>query len=229
VAAFVRVGLQTSASRIDRLGRFYAEHLGLGRLGEYGFPVGETELVFQVGAGELFYHVALLVPGDRFDAAVRWARTRVDPLPGGGRADGIFDFDAWEARACYFLDPAGNIVELIAHRGLGENGEAGTFDPAELVGVSEVGLVGDPHAIATGLEQLDLRLWDGEPGPRSLAFVGERGRTLIVAPEGHGWLPTRRPAQPFPVDVLMTGPPQGEVTVGAHRIRRVRAPGDADL
>jgi hypothetical protein len=94
------------------------------------------------------------------------------------------------------------------------------------VGVSEVGLVGDPLLIAEGLEQLDLRLWDGELGPRNLAFFGERGRTVIVSPEGRGWLPTRRPAQPFPIDVVMSGPVDYAVTVGAHLIQRqARLPG----
>lgn len=226
MAAFSRVELQAPVSRLDELGRFYAEQLELERLGEYRSRIGESQLVFRAGAGEPFYHVALLVPGNRFAAALRWARTRVDLLPGGDRGDVVFDFDAWNALACYFLDPAGNIVELIAHRGLGENGRAEDFAPAELVGVSEVGLVGDPQAIAEGLAQLDLRLWDGQLGPRNLAFVGERGRTLILSPEGRGWLPTRRPAEPFPVRVHMTGPPDGEVAIGAHRIRR--GPGRSD-
>jgi hypothetical protein len=222
VVAFLRVEFQAPQGALDQLDHFYAEQVELERLGKYGFRIGESKLVFRVGEGEPFYHVALLVPGDRFDAALRWARTRVDLLPGGDRNEVIFDFDAWHALACYFLDPAGNIVELIAHHGLGENGEAGIFDTAELVGVSEVGLVGDPPVIAQSLEQLDLRLWDGQLGPRNLAFFGERGRTLIVSPSGRGWMPTGRPGQPFPVDLVMTGPVEDEVTVGAHRIRQQR-------
>lgn len=27
----------------------------------------------------------------------------------------LFDFNNWDALACYCLDPAGNILELIAH------------------------------------------------------------------------------------------------------------------
>jgi hypothetical protein len=188
VAAFLRVELQAPTSGIDQLDRFYAEQLELARLGEHRFPIGESELVFGAGAGEPFYHVALLVPGDRFAAALRWARTRVALLPGGD----------------------------------------GDFAAAELVGVSEVGLVGDPEVIAKGLTRLELRLWDGQLGPRNLAFVGERGRTLILSPEGRGWLPTRRPAEPFPVHVHMTGPPEGEVAVGAHRVRRGERPSDSD-
>jgi catechol 2,3-dioxygenase-like lactoylglutathione lyase family enzyme len=224
VVAFLRVDLQVPGDRLDQVGRFYEEQLELGRLERYGFSVGESELGFTAGVGEPFYHVALLVPGDRFDAALRWARTRVDLLGGRDGTEAIFDFAAWDALACYFLDPAGNIVELIAHRGLDENDRAGNFDAAELVGVSEVGLVGEPGVLAEALAQVDLHVWDGQPGPRSLAFVGEQGRTLILCPDGRGWLPTRRPARPFPVDAVMTGPREGEVTVGAHRIRRRPGP-----
>jgi len=51
------------------------------------------------------------------------------------------------------------------------------------------------------LEALGLQLWDGtiaEPG--LLAFVGEKGRTFILAPAGRGWLPTSRAAEPHPVE-----------------------------
>ena len=100
VAAFLRVKLQAPANRLDQLDRFYAEQLELRRLGDYRFRIGESELVVGVGEGEPFYHVALLVPGDRFDAALRWACARVELLPSGDGDDVVFDFDAWNALAC---------------------------------------------------------------------------------------------------------------------------------
>ena len=54
------------------------------------------------------------------------------------------------------------------------------------------------------LETFGLELWDGEvEGEDSLAFVGEKGRTLILAPPGRGWLPTGRPAEPYPVELAL--------------------------
>ena len=84
--------------------------------------------------------------------------------------------------ACYFHDPAGNIVELIAHHGVGEAGNTGTFGAGELLGVSEVGLVCDPPSLAEALErELGLEVWDGTvEGEGRLAFVGEKARTLIL-------------------------------------------------
>jgi hypothetical protein len=161
-----------------------------------GLETGETELEFAAGEGEPFYHFAFLAPWERFDE-----------LAAG---EEVFDFDAWDAKAFYFHDPAGNIVELIAHRGL--DGP---------LGLSELGLVGDTRAMASELRKVGLDLWDGSlDEPHRLAFVGERGRTLILAPPGRGWMPTDRPSEPHPVEAELSGTQAGEVELedGLYRI-----------
>jgi catechol 2,3-dioxygenase-like lactoylglutathione lyase family enzyme len=204
----------TLAAPLD-LREFYGGELGLPLEGD-AIVVGETALRFRAKDGGAFYHFALLVPGDRFDAALAWARERVELL------GGVFDFESWDAQAVYFHDPAGNIVELIAHHGLDENGRSGAFSADELAGFSEVGVVGDPRGLLRDLETLGLELWDGtvdEPG--RLAFVGERGRTLILAPIGRGWLPTGRPAEAHAVEVTVSSPAksQARMTPGSRRIK----------
>jgi hypothetical protein len=125
----------------------------------------------------------------------------------------VFDFTNWDARAVYFHDPAGSIVELIAHRGIGEAGVAGDFAPSELLGVSEIGLVCDPPSLAAALEQeLGLEVWDGTvEGEGRLAFVGAKARTLILCRAGRPWLPTGRPAEAHPVEVTLLGSSQGSI------------------
>jgi hypothetical protein len=175
----------TLAAPPDRLAELEASYAGM---------TGETTLRFEPGEGEPFYHFALLLPGDRFDAALAWAEQRAE-LVGG-----VFDFENWDARAVYFLDAASNIVELIAHRGLEENGRTGPFAAEEIVGFSELGLVGDRRELLAKLEPLGVTVWAGElDEPGRLAFAGEKGRTFILAPPGRGWLPTGRPAEPNPV------------------------------
>jgi hypothetical protein len=203
---FEQVTLATAADVDD----FYWRVLGLGA---GPFRIGETTLEFVAGEGEPFYHFALLVPGDRFDAALEWARERVDLLP-GQEGNEVFDFGFWDAQACYFHDPAGNILELIAHRGVEERGTRGPFEPGELVGVSELGLVGDPPALAAKLEPLGIQVWSGSLDPGSLAFAGERARTFILAPAGRGWLPTGRPAEEHRVEATVAGAVAG-TAVGA--------------
>ena len=218
---FLRVELGASSDRLSALRDFYEGRLGLESLGHDRYAIGPTEIVFEAAAGEPFYHFALLVPGDRFDAALLWASERVDLLPGGDIDDVVFDFDNWDALACYFHDPVGNIVELIGHRRVGENGATEEFDASELLGFSELGLVGEPTEMAQSLDRLALGLWDGAlDQPGRLAFLGERAKTLILSPVGRGWLPTGRPAEPHPVDVVLSGPPTGDVTAAGHRVSR---------
>jgi catechol 2,3-dioxygenase-like lactoylglutathione lyase family enzyme len=201
------VRLNAPAGSLPALDDFYVGRLGFEQ--ESGLKIGETQLVFEAGSGEPFYHFALLVPGDRFEAALDWIGDRVELLPDRETGKVVFDFKNWDAFACYFHDPVGNIVELIAHRGIEESATDGPFTAAELVGFSELGLVGDKADLASALRSdLSLEQWDGELlGEGRLAFVGEKARTFILSSEGRGWLPTGRPAEPHPCEVFLSDPP----------------------
>ena len=216
--------LEVPAPLLPEVTAFYAEGLGLRQ--EPGdntaFEVGETRLDLHPGAGAPFYHFAFLGPGDRFDAMLDWARSRVELLPDRESGEVVFDFTNWDAKACYFHDPAGSIVELIAHQGVEENGNTSPFAAAELLGLSEVGLVGDPPTLAVELERrLGLPVWDGSvEGEARLAFVGEKARTLILCRAGRPWLPTGRPAEAHPVEVVLAGTMDGEVVLEAGGLVR---------
>jgi len=214
---FVHVRLAASPDRLPALVEFYGERLGLEHDGA-AFAVGETTLEFIGGAGEPFYHFAMLVPGNRYAAALAWARERTELLSWRGSDE--VDFDFWDAKACYFHDPARNVVELIAHRGLEESDEGGDFRGDELVGLSELGLVGHQPTMAAALrDELGLEVWSGSV--EALAFVGEKARTLILAPPGWAWMPTRRPAERHSAEAHLADASDGEATLedGLYRIR----------
>jgi hypothetical protein len=200
--------VELASAPVDRAAveEFYGERLGLARLGGVDgvtrFAVGAASLSFRDGsAGERpFYHFALLVPGNRFDAARRWGSSAAPLLPYEGETR--LRFDDWDADACYFLDPAGNIVELIAHHGVAESVATGSFDVSEVRGVSEIGIVvtAPVEAIAL-LERAGLPLWSGDARARGevFAFVGRKAHTAILTSPGHPWLPTGRPAEVHPL------------------------------
>ena len=229
---FAELSLAAPAGRLHDLAGFYGRELGIdvGMRGgdRISFAIGETVIEFVAGSGEPFYHVALLVPGNRFDAALAWADARTELLPDPESGDVLFDFDKWSAHACYFGDPSGNIVELIAHQGIDETEAEGPFSPKELVGLSELGLVGDPRVMARQLaDELALSLWDGtvEESGR-LAFVGDPARTFILAPPGRVWLPTGRAAESHPVEALIAGRKNAGVELedSRYRITSIRSP-----
>ncbi len=224
-----RAELAVAAARLDAVAAFYEQTLGFAverRDERVVIPVGgdALELVATADGTDPFHHFALLVPGDRFDAARAWLGERAETLT---RDDGetVFPFDFWDARAVYFHDPAGNIVELIAHAGTAERGATGDFSAAELAGVSEIGIVvGDPGAAVATLERdLGLEFWSGDAA--QLAFVGAKAHTLILAPAGRGWLPTGRAAEPHAATVTLTGGTTGEVVLATSPQRSVRRSG----
>jgi hypothetical protein len=222
--------LQAAGAKGADLERFYRDELG--------FPVveapsdglaltaGPTVVEFRSAAGgEPFYHFALRVPRNRFDAAKAWLGAVTPLLAEQGSDETTFDFDNWNAVACYGHDPCGNIVELIVHRELPEESKReGAFGAEELLGVCEIGLVGpETRAMASALAPLGIGLWDGELDPGRLAFMGGRDGVLILASEGRGWLPTGRPAEPHPVAVEAAGGREDEALLaGRHRVRTVR-------
>jgi catechol 2,3-dioxygenase-like lactoylglutathione lyase family enzyme len=211
------VTLRAPRDSLDAMRSFYGDLLGLpGDSAALSWQVGSARLSFTaLDGGAPFYHFALLVPGNRFAAASAWLADRAEllPHPDSGRTD--FDFDFWDAQACYVHDPAGSIVELIAHRGEAERAD-GEFSAADLVAISEVGLVApDPGNLADRIrDELGISLWYGDVvGESSLAFVGRKAHTLILCRPGRGWLPTGRPAEIHPVDVTLSGGSLGEVGV----------------
>ena len=217
VPAHMRIAELTLTAPPDLLAEvaeFYGGALGLeGRhAGDAAsFRLGASRLRFRARPEAAFHHFALLVPDGRFQAAFDWLTDRAEPLSAADGEGPVFEFDVWQARACYCLDPAGNIVELICHEGVGEGSATGAFAGRELLAISEFGLVGDTAALAAALAPLGLELWDGELGGPRLAFVGERAHTLILSPRGRGWLPTGRPAEAFAAEVIVSGCRPGEI------------------
>lgn len=213
-AEISEVHLEASSTCLDELRSFYVDVLNLREVAgaEVAVAVGSSQLRWRASdSGRPFYHFALLVPGQRFQAAYEWLHERVELLPHKGNP--VVRFEAWDAVAAYFHDPAGSIVELIAHLGIDDPGGAtGPFGPAELLGVSEVGLVvQDKRRAAEALHaQVGIDVWPASDAgalddPGALIFIGRKAHTLILAPPGRGWLPTARPAESHPVRVVLSG------------------------
>jgi catechol 2,3-dioxygenase-like lactoylglutathione lyase family enzyme len=226
----LRVCLAAAHETDAALRRFYRDQLGFPAFdggGQHGFGVGGTRLEFSpTSEREPFYHFALRVPRNRFVAAREWLAGHAQLLSEPDSHETTFQFPNWNAEACYAHDPGGNIVELIAHRGLPDESPcSGPFAATELLGVCEIGLVGDnPPAMARALEPIGIKLWDGTLDlPGRLAFMGGPDGTLILAATGRGWMPTEREAELFEVNVDVAGAQDAEVTVPGtpHRVRTV--------
>ena len=101
-----------------------------------------------VGGRAPFYHFAFNIPENKIVKALEWqkARTPILAIPERNRAEGfppeVVDYRHWNAHSVFFLDPAGNVVEYIARHDL-KNGDTNAFSWADILYVSEIGLVVD--------------------------------------------------------------------------------------
>ena len=185
---------------------FFRDTLGLStQLPDAEFleaQAGATRLVFRKGPPdwEGIYHFAFNIPENRFQDARQWLKARVPLLPGSDGGE-VFHFEAWNAHAVYFNDPAGNILEFIARHDLNNASEA-PFHSGQILNISEIGLVtGDvPHLVES------LQLMAGvavyRPGTELFAPVGDENGLFIVVKTGRDWfVGTGRPATMVPLEV----------------------------
>jgi catechol-2,3-dioxygenase len=153
-------------------------------------------------------HVALNVPPERFEEAVAFARERADLIQ-----DDV-PFPHWRARAAYFYDPLGNLIELIARE---------RAPGAELfLEISEVGLpVADVGAAVSFLEEeLGLPHFSGDR--ESFSAMGDDRGLFILVPFGRHWLFTDRPAPEAAVEVTIAADRDGEMRLpGADHVLRL--------
>ena len=189
-------------SDLEEMASFYGDLLGfptqVTKNRELHIRIGWTDLIFRsVKWGSPFYHFALNVPTNSFDHAVDWIRARVPLLEEEGEV--IHEFPDWNARGVYFHDPSGNIVEFIARDNLPKGNEPPQgFSAEDLLCVSEIGWpMTEPRE---ALDSFRLSVW--RDYGKFLAMGTETGM-VVVCEQGRGWKPTRRPAEIFPIELLL--------------------------
>lgn len=189
----------------SQLAEFYTHNLQLPTVvtpsDTFTCKIGASTLTFTDAAPQqpACYHLAFNIPEHQFAEANTWLVARVPLVTDATGAD-TFYFDAWNAHACYFYDPAGNLVEFIARHDLPSQGVA-PFSSASLLSISEVGLVVDDVPATAKVIQTETgcAVYRGVVNDLFTPLGNEHG-LLIVVQAGRGWFPTARDqAVPAPV------------------------------
>ena len=185
--------LRLWTNQLAELDAFYRETLGLVvalRPGKLDVNAGHTRITFReapVGWRSV-YHFAFNIPENQFAEAKAWLAQRVPLIRDKNGAD-EFDFLDWNSHACYYYDPAGNILELIARHTL-DCASVQLFSPRSLLGISEIGIVADDvretaHQLG---QKYGLGIYDGA-GSDSFTAVGDPSGLFIVVKRGREWYP----------------------------------------
>lgn len=200
--------------KLEELHHFYGVSLGMNvseinPLEEaFTLQAGSTKMIFKqwnnpsqvMGEGKApFYHFAWMIPTNQFQQAKQWAASRVT-LSTDGERDQTYSTN-WDSHSLYFEDPAGNIVELIAHH-RENNEQERAFSVADFLKVCEIGLVSEnvPAAVHE-LENAGILRW-GE-GSDTFSPVGDRNGLFIVVRKDRVWFFSNQKAQIFPLEATI--------------------------
>ncbi len=191
-------------NKINELVGFYSATLGLPlvdkQAGAFTVSCGRSTLTFMAGDAIPPYHFAFNIPPWQEEAALAWLKERVAVLRGD---DGVItDFPAWNAKAVYFTDPAGNIVEFIARRDL-PYAAVQPFGQQAVMEISEIGLsTGSIKTVYDTLHPIaGVPIYSGS-FEHFCALGDAHGLLICVNKASKKWYPTTIKALPAPFELL---------------------------
>lgn len=202
--------LRLQTNELEIMKEFYTQHLGFSicgeRLNAFQIQVGTSILEFtnENVVGEPYYHFAFNIPANQFREAKEWVKEKATLLLEDGEDEADFSF--WPAHACYFEDPAGNIVEFIARYNVSPNSES-PFSVNNILNISEIGLiVQDVPKVGEQLEKVHIFERDNDSITNdSLNFMQENnnGVFILLTSIGRRWLFSAKKSKVFPMTIAL--------------------------
>lgn len=197
--------LKTNSLHRTRL--FYYKTLELDIVAEgddsISFKAGNTILTFEEVAGQKpIYHFAFNIINNKFSDSFEWINAKLDILPIDDML--IAGYDDWNAQSFYFLDNNGNILEFITRFDLPYH-SIEEFSSGCIMEVSEIGLVVNdvPETVLKIKEGYHIPHFRKGPVLHDFVAMGDDYGLLLVCQDKRGWVPTHKPAQIFPVTVVL--------------------------
>lgn len=145
------------------------------------------------------YHLAIHIPAQQEEQALKWLQKRVSILKDGDKE--IIDFPAWKARSIYFYDADKNIVEFISRKDHFEPASE-NFSERNIIGVSEIGMatanVEEKFSFLN--DNFGLQKFTGDY-ERFCAMGDDEGLFIIINKNMKDWIPTGDEAFASPFEI----------------------------
>jgi len=190
------------SNSLERAEQFYTGMLGLKILNKsadsISFSAGSSVLTFiETREQNPVYHFAFNIPCNKLEEAVTWlsSKTKIIETPETGI---IADFRAWNAKAFYFFDTNGNILECIARFDL-DNKSGLPFTGSSILSVSEIAVAADDVAQAAAqlISALNIPVFSKQPLQQNFGALGDNNGLIILSKTGRNWYPTEMPAEKY--------------------------------
>lgn len=194
--------LKFYTSKLEELKHFYCTILAFPILKSekhfFTFQCGGTEFTFAHSKEDSQYHYAIHIALQHFEQAYAYYQSKIDLLLDPDTKLNIIEHNHWNARAIYFLDPAGNIGEFIAHKSY-KASVGDHFEVESIIGINEIGIptsdVGNCFKIVS--ENYQLPKFSGNL--KQFCAAGDpEGLFIFVSENEKKWFPTEDLAKAFP-------------------------------
>jgi len=211
---FQQLQLASNADQLEEMRKFYNDVMNLPLTSEDAnsvtFQAGRTRMKFYADSNgsSPFYHFAFNIPENKLGKSIDWLSGRARLLK-DQRGNHVVHFKWLDAHSVYFYDPAGNILEFIAHHPL-KNGRPGNFDVEDILYASEIGLVTDDvprlgSELDTKLGLTNYASVHHQPASDVFRPIGDPYGFFIVVKQKRTWLMTNDPARLHPVTAAIHG------------------------
>ncbi len=162
------------------------------------FQAGFSLLTFQeTKEKNPVYHFAFNIPCNKIEEALHWLELKTEIIKADEETE-IVDFKNWNAKAVYFLDNNGNILELIARSDL-KNEDNKEFTSNSFISISEMAIVID-NVVKTAtdlIQSLNISYFDKQKPAEEFAALGDDTGLLILSKAGRNWFLTDSPSQKY--------------------------------
>lgn len=202
------IEIELLTGNVEATLHFYSNLLGLRTIyadaKKISFQAGASTLTF-IKAENIkpFYHFAFNIPCNQIEDALHWTSLFTDLIP-APETGFITNFKDWNAKAIYFYDNNGNILECIARFDL-FNFSDKPFSAASLLSISEIGIVTEsPLELSESLIR-EHQLIYFKKGPKREDFVamGDDNGLIVISNPDRNWYPTETHAEKFPVRIRL--------------------------
>ncbi|MBW3520361.1 VOC family protein [Flavobacterium sp. NKUCC04_CG] len=212
-------------SNLRETEQFYSDKLKLTLLSKsettLHYQVGFSTLVFTYSATKpAVYHYAFNIPASLLDSALVWASQRFNLITNPSN-ELITNFENWNAKAIYFYDNQGNLLELIARFDLEDRVQDLVFDQSKIGNISEIGIVTeDPITCAERwIQEHSLTYFKKTVPTKDFLALGDDEGLLILVSPNRTWYPTTIAAEKSlsKIEIKTAGTTiflESEVTVG---------------
>ena len=144
------------------------------------------------------YHFAFNISPMQLQQALTWTKARTAILPVAEYGQEIADFVSWNARAFYYRDNNGNILEFIARYNLDTETD-GPFDSSSIISISEIGIVTD-DVVAERMrisEVYHVPVFSQPPLADNFTAIGDDHGLFILSKTHRPWHPNEVPAASY--------------------------------